>query len=53
MESDQIDSLVRLWRRRRLLWNLYRFRKPLAFAAGLGIGCLVGCCVATRRGNVS
>jgi len=53
MESDYVNALRSLWRHRRLLGNLYRYRKPLIFAAGLGIGCLAACCIATRRGNVS
>jgi len=53
MESDYVKRASEPVAPPQAVGNLYRYRKPLNFAAGLGIGCLAMCCITVRRGNVS
>lgn len=45
MEAKQLNTVFTLIRHRRLLWNLYRYRKPILLTAGLALGYAVANCV--------
>ncbi len=44
MESKHVDDVLRMIRRGRMLWKLYKYRKPILMLAGTGIGYLAACC---------